>query len=385
MKLRSLNTVINTILILCLLAFINACSDGKAKQQGPRVVPVKTGDVTQQNVPLQISAIGNVEAYNTVSIKAQIGGEILDVHFKEGQDVKQGDLLFQIDPRPYQAALRQAEAQLARDAAQARNAEEQAKRYLILVQKEYVSRDQYDQFRANADALAAVVDADKANVENSRLQLAYATIKSPINGRVGSVQINKGNVVKANDLVMVTINQVSPIYATFSVPEQHLADIKKYSTAGALKVEVLVPEDEKRSVQGRLSFIDNTVDLTTGMIKLKATFGNGDRRLWPGQFVNVRMTLTTQRNAVVVPTAALQAGQQGQYVFVVTPESLAEMRTVTVARTYGELSVVAQGLKPGEKVVVDGQLQLISGTKVEIKGEQGQPGANTKSQMTNTK
>ena len=383
MKFRLLSGI-NVIAVLLLSLFIGACSDSKAKQTGQRVVPVKIGNVTQQNVPLQINAIGNVEAYNTVSVKALIGGEVIGVHFKEGQDVKQGDLLFQIDPRPYDAALKQAEAQLARDVAQAKNAEDQAKRYEILVQKDYVSKDQYDQLRANADALAAAVQADKANVENSRLQLAYCTIRSPIDGRVGSVLINKGNVIKANELVMVTINKIMPIYVTFSVPEQNLSDIKKYMAAGSLKVEAVIPGDEKRPAQGVLTFVNNAVDTTTGTIQLKGTFENRDRSLWPGQFVNVSVTLTTQRNAVVMPSAALQAGQQGQYVFVVKPDFTVESRPVTVARTYGDLSVVAQGLSAGEKVVTDGQLQLIPGTRVALKDEQGSK-ANSESQNSNPK
>ena len=384
MKFRHSDRGLLLILIFPLLVFIVACSDSKAKQPVQRVVPVKTGDVMQQNVPVQINVIGNVEAYNTVSVKALIGGEVIDVHFKEGQNVKQGDLLFLIDPRPYEAARKQAEAQLARDQAQARNAEEQARRYAILVQKDYVSKDQYDQLRANADAAAAVVDADRANVENSRLQLAYCTIKSPIDGRVGSVLINKGNVIKANDLMMVTINKITPIYVTFSVPELNLSDIKKYMAAGSLKVEAVIPGDEKRPAQGVLTFINNAVDTTTGTIQLKGTFQNKDRRLWPGQFVNVVLTLTTQRNAVVMPSAALQAGQQGQYVFVVKPDFTVESRLVAVARSYGDFAVVAQGVKPGEKVVIDGQIQLIPGTKVEIKGEQGVK-ENSKTQIPNSK
>jgi len=385
MKFRHSDRGLPLILIFPLLVFIVACSDSKAKLPPQRVVPVKTGDVMQQNVPVQINAIGNVEAYNTVSVKALIGGEVIDVHFKEGQNVKQGDLLFLIDPRPYEAALKQAVAQLARDQAQAKNAEEQARRYAILVQKDYVSKDQYDQLRANADAAAAVVDADRANVENSRLQLAYCTIKSPIDGRVGSVLINKGNVIKANDLMMVTINKITPIYVTFSVPELNLSDIKKYMAAGSLKVEAVIPGDEKRPAQGVLTFINNAVDTTTGTIQLKGTFQNKDRRLWPGQFVNVVLTLTTQRNAVVMPSAALQAGQQGQYVFVVKPDFTVESRLVAVARSYGDFAVVAQGVKAGEKVVIDGQIQLIPGTKVETKGEQQKTETNPKSQMTNTK
>lgn len=375
---------ISIVFVLFLLtAAVSSC--GKKKPPPPRTVPVAAAPVTQQDVPVQIRTIGNVETINAVSIKALVGGEVQGVFFKEGQDVKQGDLLFKIDPRPYDAALKQAEATLARDVAQAKNAAEQAKRYEILVQKDYVSRDQYDQLRANADALAAAVDADKANVENSRLQLAYCTIRSPINGRVGSVLINKGSVVKANDLVMLTINQMAPIYVTLSVPEQSLSDIKKYMASGKLKVDAVIPGDEQRPARGVLTFINNAVDTATGTIQLKGTFENSDRRLWPGQFVNVVLTLTTQRNAVVMPSAALQAGQQGQYVFVIKPDLTVESRPVVIARTFNDLAVVDNGVTPGENVVTDGQLQLVPGTKVEIKNEQGASETNTKSQAPNDK
>jgi len=364
--------------IFLITAVVSACNDSKAKQTIKRVVPVKIGYVAQRNVPEQITAIGTVEAYNTVSIKALVGGEITSVHFKEGQDVKQGDLLFQIDARPYNSALKQAEAQLARDVAQAKNAEAQALRYEILVQKDYVSKDQYDQLRANADALSAAVQADTANVENSRLQLAYCTIRSPIDGRVGSILVNKGNVVKANDVAMVTINTVLPIYVSFSVPEQRLAEIKKYMQEKSLKIEALIQGDETRPAVGVLTFINNAVDTTTGTIQLKGTFSNNDKRLWPGQFVNVIITLTTLRNAVVMPSAALQTGQQGQYVFVVKPDFTVESRPVTVARTFGDLAVISKGVTPGEKVVTDGQLQLGPGTIVEPKDGKKQelPGTN---------
>ena len=373
MKLKTVHAGVKPIVLAALVLIISACSnDGKAKQATQPAVPVKIGDVMQQNIPVQINAIGNVEAYIAVSVKALVNGEIISVQFKEGQDVQQGDVLFQIDPRPYEAALKQAEAQLARDVAQAKNSEEQARRYEILVQKDYVSRDQYDQFRSAADALAAVVQADKANVDNGRLQLAYCTIKSPIDGRVGSVLINKGNVIKANDLTMVTINKIVPIYVTFSLPEQNLANIKKYMAEGSLQVDAVIPGDEKRPVQGKLTFINNAVDANTGTIQLKGTFENKDKRLWPGQFINVVLTLTTQRNAVVMPAAALQTGQQGQYVFVVKPDNTVESRPVTIARTSGDIAVVAQGVTPGEKVVTDGQLNLITGVRVELKGEQPQ-------------
>ncbi len=370
MKYRYSSAIITFAAVFSFVFYITGCGNSKAKQTPQRVVPVKIGQVSLQQVPLQIRAIGNVEAYNTVAVKALIGGEVISVNFKEGQDVKQGALLFQIDPRPYQAALKQAEAQLAKDVAQAKNAEEQAKRYQILVQKDYVSRDQYDQYRANADALLATVDADRANVENSRLQLAYCTIRSPIDGKVGSVLVNLGNIVKANDVTMLTINKIMPIYVTFSVPEKNLADVKKYMLAKSLKVEALILGDENRPAQGRLTFIDNAVDTTTGTIKLKGTFENRDRRLWPGQFVNVVLTLTTESNAVVLPAAALQSGQQGQYVFVMKSDSTVEYRPVTVARLHGEFAVIAQGVQQGEKVVTDGQFQLTAGTRVEVKGEQ---------------
>jgi multidrug efflux system membrane fusion protein len=373
MKVRSVHADTTLSVLFAIVLIISACSDvGGTKQMTQRTVPVKIGSVIERDVPVQINAIGNVEAYNTVSVKALVGGEIVGVHFKEGQDVRQGDVLFQIDPRPYEAALQQAEAQLARDAAQAKNAEEQAKRYQILVQKEYVSRDQFDQIRSTADALTAAVQADKANVENGRLQLEYCTIKSPIDGRVGSVLINAGNVIKANDLVMVTINKVAPIYVTFSLPEQNLANIKKYMAEGTLKVEAIIPGDEDRPARGKLTFVNNAVDMTTGTIQLKGTFENKDKRLWPGQFVNVVLTLRTQRHAVVMPVAALQTGQQGQYVFVVKPDLTVESRPVTIAWSNGDLAVIAQGVTPGEKVVTDGQLNLTTGVHVEMKGEQPQ-------------
>lgn len=372
MRLKPVHACARLIVLFTLFLIISACSGNSKTKQAVRVVPVKTGDVMQQNIPVQINAIGNVEAYNTVSVKALVGGEIIGVNFKEGQDVQQGEVLFKIDPRPYEAALMQAEAQLARDAAQAKNAEEQARRYEILVQKDYVSKDQYDQLRSSADALAASVQADKANVENGRLQLAYCTIKSPIDGRVGSVLINKGNVIKANDLTMVTINKIAPIFVTFSIPEQNLANIKKYMAEGTLKVDAVIPGDEKRPAHGNLTFINNSVDTATGTIQLKGTFENRDRSLWPGQFINVVLTLTTERNAVVMPAAALQAGQQGQYVFVVKPDLTVESRPVTVAWSYGDLAVVAQGVTPGETVVTDGQLNLVTGVTVELKNEQPQ-------------
>jgi len=353
------------VVVMLLSSTFSSCSKGKPAP--PRSVPVLAETAEQKNVPLQLKVIGNVEAYNAVSIKALVGGAVEGVYFREGQEVKQGDLLFKIDPRPYEAALKQAEAALARDLVQAKNAEEQARRYALLVQKEYVSKDQYDQLRANADALAAAVEADKATVENSRLQLEYCTITSPINGRAGSVLVDAGNVIKANDIAMTTINQIVPAYVAFSLPEQNLSDIKKYTARKELKVDAIIPGDEKRPAHGELTFIDNAVDKTTGTIKLKGTFANSDRRLWPGQFVDVILTLTTEMNRVVVPTQAIQAGQQGQYVYVIKDDRTAEFRIVTMERTYDNLAVISKGIAAGETVVTDGQLRLVPGSKVEIK------------------
>ncbi len=247
-------------------------------------------------------------------------------------------------------------------------------RYAILVEKDYVAKDQYDQIRANADALAAVVDADRAAVENSRLQLSYCTIKAPINGRAGSVLVNAGNIIKANDLALTTINQIVPIYVAFSLPEQNLADVKKYSARGELQVEASIPGDETRPVRGELTFIDNAVDRTTGTIKLKGTFKNLDKRLWPGQFVDVILTLTTERDRVIVPSQAVQTGQQGQYVYVVKDDLTADLRVVSPGRTYQTWTIIEKGVDAGEKVVTDGQLRLVPGAKVEIKNEKQENG-----------
>jgi multidrug efflux system membrane fusion protein len=362
------NSFIGSILILIPASLCLSCSGAKGAPPA-RVVPVVIAQADQKSVPLQIKAIGNIEAYNTVSIKALVGGAIQGVYFQEGQEVKKNDLLFKIDEAPYAAALRQAEANLAKDAAQAKNAEEQAKRYATLVEKEYVSKDQYDQLRANADASAAAADADRAAVENAKLQLSYCTIKSPISGRAGSILVNDGNVIKANDLTLTTINQIEPIYATFSVPEQNLSEIKRHNAAGELSIDVILPNEEKRAVRGKLTFIDNTVDKTTGTIKLKGTFDNADRRLWPGQFVDVVLQLTVEPNRVLVPTQAVQTGQQGQYVYVVKDDSTAELRVIEQGRIFDNNTIVNKGVKAGEKVVIDGQVRLVPGVKVEIKNE----------------
>jgi multidrug efflux system membrane fusion protein len=359
------------LLSILLIPFFPACSKPAQPPKRPPV-PVTAGTVIQKAVPVQVRAIGNIEAYSTISVKSQIGGILTRVHFREGQDVNKGNLLFTIDPRPYEAALKQAEANLAKDTAQHENARVEVNRYAELVKKGYVAQEQYDQIRTNADAFEATVNADKAMVENARLQLKYCYIYSPINGRTGNLIVNEGNLIKANaDNPMVTINQIQPIYVTFSVSEQYLGDIKKYMSSGKLKVEVVIGKDEKHPETGILTFVDNTVDTATGTIKLKATFTNRDRRLWPGQFVDAVITLTMQPNAVVIPSQALQTGQSGVYVFVIKSDLSVESRPVVVDRSLDGESVIEKGLQPGEKVVTDGQLRLVPGAKVDIKTPTG--------------
>ena len=341
-------------------------SQGGARSRD--AVPVLIATAVRKAVPVQLHAVGNVEPYTTVSIKSQVTGVLLEAHFKEGQDVKKGQQLFTIDPRPFEAALKQAEANMQRDNAQLKNLREQVRRYAELVEKQYVSREQYDLIKTNADPAEAVVEADKAAVENAKVQLSYCYIYSPVTGRVGSLLVNEGNLVRVNDATpLVIINQVNPIYVTFSVPEQHLSDLKRHMNVGQLKVDASFQSDEGRSEQGRLEFVDNAVDRSTGTIKLKAVFANNERRLWPGQFVNVALTLTTQPDAVVIPSEAVQVGQEGQHVFVVQPDKRVEVRPVTLGTTSGGEAVILKGLAAGEQIVREGQFLLGPGSRIEIK------------------
>lgn len=329
--------------------------------------PVSVALAGSKNVPVQITAIGSVSPYATVAVKSQIGGELMQVHFREGQDVNKGDLLFSIDPRPFEIQIKQLEANLARDTVQWENARDDAKRYEELFRKNYAAKEEYEKFRTNAVALEATVRGEKAALESARLQLGYCTIRSPISGRTGSILVNQGNLVKANaDGAMVVIHQLQPIYVTFSVPELYLTDIKKYLAQGELKVEALV-SGQSKPAEGVLTFIDNTVDTATGTIRLKGTFANKQNELWPGQFVDVVLTLTVEPNLVVVPSAALQTGQRGLYVFVVKDDLSAEYRAVTSPRNFGDDAVITDGVRAGETVVTDGQLRIVPGARIEIK------------------
>jgi multidrug efflux system membrane fusion protein len=353
--------------LLLLTIFFSACSNEKQGKPVSAPIPVTVSTTTQKTVPVQLRAIGNVQAYSTVTVKSKIGGELVRVHFKEGQDVKKGDLLFTIDPRPYEAALKQAEANLERDLAQAKNAQVDARRYEFLIQKGVVARQQYDKFRTDADALEATVLADRAVVENAKIQLSYCSIHSPLNGRTGSLIVQQGNHIKAEDINLVVINQIIPIDVAFSIPEQFLPEIKKYMALGKLQVEASIPMNEERPEKGVITFIDNAVDSNTGTIRLKGTFANPEKKLWPGQFVNVVLTLTREPNAIVVPSRAIQTGQEGQYVFVVKQDLTVESRPVVAGRIVNTETVVQKGLSADEKVVTDGQLRLYPGARVEIK------------------
>ncbi len=349
------------------IAAIHLIRGSKAAiQASAAAVPVTAATVALKTVPVQLSAIGNVEPYTSVAVKARVDGQIVAVGFKEGDEVRQGAMLFEIDRRPFAAALRQAEANLQKDKALLDHAAEQEARYKDLLQKNFISADAYEQIRTNAETAAATVDADRAAIESARLSLDYCTIRSPVTGYAGRILIQQGNLVKANDTnPLVTINQVVPIYVSFALPEQTIPDIRKYRAEGALRVQAAIGKSGA-PIGGKLASLDNTADAATGTIRLRAEFPNLDKALWPGQFVNVVVTLYEQKDAVVAPSAALQNGPNGQYVFVVKPDLTVEMREIKVDRTVGDDTVVASGLKPGETIVTAGQLRLAPGVHVSV-------------------
>lgn len=332
----------------------------------PAVAVVWT-EAVRKDVPIELRAIGRVEAYSTVSVRAQVTGQISSVNFQEGRDVRKGDVLFTIDSQPYEIALKQAQAFLEKDRALLNQAEADARRYGDLAAKEYVTREEYEKMVATRDTLAASIKGDEASVANARLQLDRCSVRSPLDGRTGSLLIHEGNLVSPSDpSPAVVINQVSPVRVSFSVPEQSLPRIREYRASSELKVQALL-DNGNPPAEGTLTFIDNTIDPATGMIGLKATFANGDRRLWPGQFVNVVLMLAVQKNAVVVPSRAVQSGQAGLYVFVVKDDMTVAMKQPKIDRTVGNDTVIAEGLEAGEKVVVDGQLQLVPGARVQAR------------------
>ena len=354
------------------IAVMPACSPGDAgPPAGARTQPavsVTIDRVVEKDMPLDVSAVGTVEAFSTVAVRAQVTGEMKAVNFREGDDVEAGQVLFTLDPRPLEAALNQAEANLQRDTAQAANAKVIAQRMEDLVERGVGTREQRDTARTTAAALDAVVGANKAAVENARVQLQYATIRAPISGRTGALMVNAGNLVRANDQTpLVVINQVSPVYVSFGIPEALLTDVRRYMTQRELEVQATPPNEPGPPALGRITFVDNQVDQTTGTIRIKATFPNSRRSLWPGQFVNVTIRLASDPGALVVPSVAVQAGPDGQYVFVVKDDQTVDMRKVTVARTAGGETILRDGVKAGETVVTDGQLRLVPGSRVSVK------------------
>jgi len=402
------NMIVATVVFAALLT-LGGCNQSSVKAGGPGgrgragdgPVPVVVARVSQRDVPINVDVIGNVEAYSTITVKAQVGGELNKVSFHEGDSVKKGDLLFTIDARPFEAALSQAqanlardtaalsqaEANLARDIANEKYAQDQAKRYRGLFEQGVVSREQADQMASSADALAQTVLADRAAIESARaqivaskaavetatVQLSYTTIRSPIDGRTGSIAVKQGNVVAANTSDLMTITEVQPIYVTFSVPEAQLGEIKRYMGQGQLPVHAAPQADATAQESGVLTFIDNSVDATTGTIKLKGTFQNAANRLWPGEFVRVTLGLTTQPNAIVVPNQAVQTGQDGQFVYVVKKDRTVEMRPVVTGTRVDQELVIDRGLEPGETVVTEGQLRLTPGSRVQIQDNHEAP------------
>jgi len=368
-----------------LLSFTGLIGGKAAEPKGGRPAvaqAVVAGVAEDLPTPIQVSAIGTVQSIATVIIKSRVDGQIADVHFEEGQDVKEGDLLFTLDNRAFQAQLAQAEAVLQRDRAQLERAQLELKRQTELADRGVASAQKLEDAQMAEKVLRAAIRASEAAAENARINLSYTTIRSPITGRTGSVNLKRGNVVKSNDTTtnavpLVTITQLRPIYVSFTIPERHLPDIRAaLADSERLPAVVTMPSQPDKPITGTLTFVDNQVDAATGTIPLKATFANDDIRLWPGQFVNVNLTLGIQAHAVVVPSSTIQIGQNGPYVFVIKDDSIAELRLVRIDRTVGNKTVVASGLNAGERVVVDGQLRLNNGTRVTIaRPEGGQPKA----------
>lgn len=355
---------------------VSACGKGGADApHGRPPVAVTAGFAANQDVPIDLRAVGSVDAWNTVRVTPQVGGILLEVRFTEGADVNRGDVLFVIDPAPYRAALDQALANLARDSATQATARSNAARYAGLVQKDYVTQEQADDMATAAAAARATVKADSAAVENARLDLGYCTVRAPISGRTGSLLVHAGNLVKANgDQPLVVINQISPVRVAFSVPEGQLSRIRRGASEGRLPVEVSFPGDSLHVTGGELTFVDNAVDPSTGTVLLKATFPNRDHALWPGQFVNARLRLGTLQDAVVVPSSAVESGQQGNFVYVIQPDMTVKAEAVRAGAQVDGFTVIEDGIESGAQVVTDGQLRLVPGAKVTIQREPGAVG-----------
>jgi membrane fusion protein, multidrug efflux system len=354
------------------------CDKGGAAAGAPTTrptadpVPVLVAVAAQQDVPLQVQAIGWGESYASVRVKSRVDGNLTEVCFKEGDNVKIGDHLFTIDPRPFDVAVHLAEANLARDQAVADDAQADFKWVESLYKENTATEREYGRGKAKFDAALATVHADQAALDEAKLNLAYCTITSPIDGKLGEHLVDQGNMVKANDTMLLNIEQLSPLFVTFSVAEQYLATIKQYMRETELRVDAAIPDEGTPAEAGVLSFLDNKVDMTTGTVRLKATFKNENRRLWPGQYVNVTLNLTLRKGQVVVPAQAVQTGQKGQFVYVVKSDDTAEIRPVRPGDMIANRIIISAGLSAGEMVVTDGQLRLTNGAKVQIKNPASQ-------------
>jgi multidrug efflux system membrane fusion protein len=359
------------LLVGALGLVVQGCvAHGEPDRQGRReghapAVPVTTALAQVRTLPVTVEAIGTVEPRSVVSVHSQVTGQLATMAFEEGAEVKRGELLFTIDPRPADVQLEQTKAVLAKDRAQAASARTTATRYADLLKRGLVPPEQADQAEAQAAALDAAVRADEAAVKSAELQKDYTIIRAPVTGRTGALMVHPGNLVRANDTMpLVVINEIAPIYVSFSVPTRELSAVLRPARLGELDVAVTIPQTNEAAEQGRVTFVDNGADPTTGTIRLKATFPNADRHLWPGQLVNVSLTLRTEPDAIVVPSEAVQTGQDGTYVFVVKADKTVEMRPVDVERTADGLAVIRKGLHASETVVTDGQLRLEPGATV---------------------
>jgi multidrug efflux system membrane fusion protein len=356
------------ILIFVMATVLFACSQQETKPKERPPLPVAVANVGRKDVPVQLQAVGTVRAQSIVAVRAQVGGELARVHFREGEEVRAGEILFTIDPRPFRAELAQAEAELAANLAEQENARDEARRYEDLLRQGFVSRQEFDRLASRAAALEGRVKSFRAAVENARLQLEYCTIRSPLTGRAGSLLVHPGNLVKANDEnPLVVIHRMEPVEVAFSVPERNLSAIKEQLARGDLAVEAFSRAEATAGEKGKVTFLDNSVDSSTGTILLKGTFANTGRRLWPGEFVTVRLTLNELTAVPVVPSRAVQTGQQGNFIFIVKGDGTVEMRPVTTSIAYGEETVLTQGATPGETVVTEGQQRLFPGAKVAVK------------------
>jgi len=343
--------------------------------QANAIIPVVAGEVVQRDVPIYLTGLGSVVAFNTATVKPQVDGKLIKVNFQEGQDVRAGDVLALIDPRPFEATLRQMEANQKRDQAQLANARADLARYLDLSRRDFASRQSVDTQQAQVGQLEASVASDQAQIDNARVNLDYTTIRAPFDGRTGIRLVDAGNVVHATDTTgLVIVTQVQPISVVFTLPADNLPAVSRAAASGPLPVLAFSRDNQSKLGEGTLAVIDNMIDATTGTVKIKATFANAERALWPGQFVNARLLVDTRRNGVAVPAAVVQRGPQGTYAFVIKSDQTVEMRPIVVEQVQDGAALIADGLKPGERVVIDGQYRLQPGSKV-APSERGKPPA----------